>query len=221
MNKNISCLHAVELDERLKPELEELRGELKENNLKLHWGDALKINYELLEPFPEKVISNIPYNITTPLIWKLLEFASNGLKYHLYMVQKEAAERLTGKPKTKSRYPLGITIEAMGRAKIIKNVSRECFRPVPKVDSCVIEIIINKNFNLGREILWNELLHKAFSQRRKTLINNLSGFKNISREEWNEIFLKLNLENLMTSRAEELDSDTWLKIYEKIKNRCL
>ena len=142
--ENVKCIHCVEIDERLKPELDELS--VKNPSLKVHWGDAVKFDYESLVPFPNKAVANIPYNITTPLIWELLKFAERGLKYHLYMLQKESALRLTAPPDTKERYPLGVTVEAMGHAEIVRNVPRECFRPVPNVDSVLCEIVCEENF---------------------------------------------------------------------------
>ena len=212
--EKISCLHAVELDERLRPELEKL--ENLEKNFNLNWGDAVKFDYEALNPFPNKVVANIPYNITTPLIWNLLKFSSQGLRYFLFMLQKEAALRITAPPDTKERYPLGVTIEAMGRAAIVKDVSRKCFRPIPDVDSAVVEIKIEKNFDLLNNSLWSELLHRGFAHRRKTLINNLKGFKNISDIKLHEIFNSVYInENI---RAEDLTCDEWLKINEKFRN---
>ena len=174
LNRGVKCLHCVELDERLRPELEELAQE--DSRLILHWGDAVKFEYDSLVPFPDKVIANIPYKITTPLIWQLLKFADKGLRYHLYMLQREAADRITAPPDTKERYPLGVCVEAMGRARIVKKVAPSCFRPVPEVDSAVTEIVIERNFELGRSEKWSELLHRGFAHRRKTLANNLKGF---------------------------------------------
>ena len=171
----------------------------------------MKFDYEKLNPFPNKIIANIPYNITTPLIWKLLRFS--WLKYHLYMLQKEAALRIIAPPDTKERYPLGITIEAMGHAVIVKDVSRNCFRPIPKVDSAIVEIVIEKNFELAQDSLWSEMLHKSFSQRRKTLLNNLKNFHDC---DMNNILEALNIN--VNIRAEDLTSEEWLKIYKKIKN---
>lgn len=217
LEKKISRLYSIELDERLRPELEEL--EKNENPLKIFFDDAVKFDYEKLNPFPNKIIANIPYNITTPLIWNLLKFSDLGLKYHLYMLQKEAALRITAPPDTKERYPLGITVEAMGHAVIVKNVSRKCFRPVPDVDSALVEIVIEKNFGLARDFLWSEILHKSFSQRRKTLLNNLKNFHGISNTELKDISASLNIsENI---RAEDLTSEEWLKIYEKIKTKII
>ena len=148
--QKIKCLHSIELDERFRPELEDLA----ENNpaLRLHWDDAVKFDYDSLSPFPEKIIANIPYNITTPLIYELIKYS--GIKYYLLMLQKESAERITAKPDSKTRYPLGIIIELMGSAEIIYKVSRNCFRPVPKVDSVLVEIRITKNFALSRDKLF-------------------------------------------------------------------
>ena len=206
LNRGVSCLHAVEIDERLRPELESLASE--NLNLKLHWSDAVKFNYAALEPFPNKVIANIPYNITTPLIWELLKFADKGLNKFIFMVQKEAADRIIAKADSKERYPLGVAIEAMGGAKILKSVSPECFKPVPKVKSALIEIKIDKNFELMRDNLFSKLLHIAFAHRRKTLLNNLKNF--VSEPEQ-------VLKDFKNLRAEDLSADDWIKIYEIIK----
>lgn len=195
--ENVKCIHAVEIDSRMRPELEAL-AEISPA-LKLHWGDAVKYDYSSLNPFPNKVISNIPYNITTPLIWELLKFAGHGLTYHLYMLQKEAALRLIAPHDTKERYPLGVAVGAMGRAVIVRNVSRECFRPVPDVESAITEIMIERNFELGGDSLWSELLHRGFAHRRKTLANNLKGYADAL--------------SYGAMRAEDLTCDEWLEIF--------
>ncbi len=201
LSEKVKCLHAVEIDNRLRPELEELASD--NPSLKLHWGDAVRFDYSTLQPFPNKVIANIPYNITTPLIWELLKFSGHGLTYHLYMLQKEAAMRITAPPDTKERYPLGVTVQAMGRASIVRNVSRECFRPVPEVDSALTEIITDKNFELMNDSLWSDILHRGFFHRRKTLANNLKGFADVL--EYGKM------------RAEDLSCSEWLEIYNNAR----
>ena len=124
------------------------------------------------------------------------------------MLQKEAALRLTAKPDTKERYPLGIAIELMGHADIIHNVSRTCFKPVPKVDSAITEIVINRNYELAQDDVFSELLHAGFAHRRKTLINNLRGFHGLH---------DLDLHELNNKRAEDLTCEEWLKIYRGLK----
>ncbi|MBQ7154240.1 MAG: ribosomal RNA small subunit methyltransferase A [Synergistaceae bacterium] len=201
LEAGVKCVHAVEVDERLKPELEELSR--NDNRLVLHWGDAVKHDYASLVPFPNKVIANIPYNITTPLIWELLKYARLGLTYHLYMLQKEAADRLTAPPDTKARYPLGVCVEAMGRANIVRNIPPECFRPIPEVNSALTEIVLKRNFELAGDSAWSELLHRGFAQRRKTLANNLRGYADAG--------------ELGRKRAEDLTSDEWIKIYSSVR----
>lgn len=197
--EGVRCVHTVELDERFRPELEGIGDE----RLVLHWGDAVKFGYELLSPFPNKIIANIPYNITTPLIWKLLQYSSLGLTYHLYMLQKEAADRLTAPPDSKLRYPLSVMIEAMGRASVVRNVSRECFRPIPKVNSALVEVVIERNFGLACSGAWSGLLHRGFAHRRKTLANNLKGVVS-------------DLQGLGNMRAEDLSCEEWLRLYGSI-----
>ncbi len=200
LERGVRCLHCVELDERLRPELEGLARE--DSRMILHWGDAVKFAYDSLSPFPDKVIANIPYKITTPLIWELLKYADRGLRYHMYMLQKEAAERITAPPDTKARYPLGVCIEAMGRARIVRKVAPECFRPVPEVESAIVEIEIDRNFGLGRSEKWSELLHRGFAHRRKTLANNLKGFADAG--------------EYGGKRAEDLLCEEWLEIYSSV-----
>ncbi|MBR0150421.1 MAG: ribosomal RNA small subunit methyltransferase A, partial [Synergistaceae bacterium] len=102
------------------------------------------------------------------------------------------------------RYPLGVAVGAMGRASIVRNVSRECFRPVPEVDSAVTEIVIERNFELGGDSLWSELLHRGFSHRRKTLANNLKGYADAL--------------SYGAMRAEDLTCGEWLEIFRAKKN---
>ncbi len=199
--ENVKCVHAVEIDERMRPELEETAG--NDPRLTLHWADAVKFDYSSLTPFPNKVIANIPYNITTPLLWELLRFAARGMKYHLYMLQKESAMRIIAPEDTKERYPLGVTVQAMGHAVIVRNVPRECFRPVPNVDSVLAEIVLEKNFELACDSLWSEILHRGFSHRRKTLSNNLKDFADVL--------------NYGSMRAEDLTVNEWLEIYGRKK----
>ena len=211
LENGVNFLHAVELDTRLENELLNIQD--RYNNFKIHFDDAVKFDYENLKPFPNKIIANIPYNITTPLIWHLLEYAEHGFNYQLYMLQKEAAERLTAKPKTKARYPLGITIEIMGSAKIIHDVPPECFRPVPKVQSAITEIRLDKNLTLVKNPLWSKLLHTGFQHRRKNILNNLRGFMNIDEN------LLLSASIQPNARAEELTSEQWIKLFNFIADK--
>ena len=208
------CLHAVELDERMKPGLEALAA--RDSRLKLHWGDALQLDCPAeLIPFPNKVVANIPYNITTPLIWRLLAFARLGLTYHLYMVQKEAADRLAAPADTRERYPLGVTLEVMGAVTRVRKVPASCFRPAPRVESALVEIVIQRHHELTCDPLWSELLHRAFAHRRKTVLNNLKGFRGL--EDWAGFLAESGVDP--RARAEDLTGDVWLTLYHALRER--
>lgn len=217
LDRGCAHLHAVEIDERLRETLEALAS--REPRLSLHWGDALCVDCGELTPFPNKVVANIPYNITTPLIWALLPFAARGLRYHLYMVQKEAADRLTAEADTKERYPLGVTLEVMGSVGRVRRVPPSCFRPRPRVDSAVIEIVLSRNFHLMEDGLWSALLHRAFAQRRKTLLNNLRGFGwgDGDAAAWEALLTAADIDP--RSRAEDLAGTAWLRLYALFRTR--
>ncbi|MDD4160487.1 MAG: 16S rRNA (adenine(1518)-N(6)/adenine(1519)-N(6))-dimethyltransferase RsmA [Synergistaceae bacterium] len=204
----------VELDTRLKHTIEMLA--IKDSRLHPLWGDAVQFDYENGLPWmPAKVIANLPYHITTPLMWAFLEkLAPHGLEYMLLMVQLESAQRITSAEGHHERSPLGITVEAMGTSAIIRNVPPSAFRPQPRVNSCIIEIKMVKNKALACDKTWRGLLARSFAQRRKTLINNwISGYPGINREKALEILERNELKT--TARAEELSLDKWRRLSQE------
>ena len=126
-------LYSMEIDRGLEPFLSDIPL-LHPARFRLIWGDALEADFSLLSPAPDKVVANIPYNITTPLLWKLLETLPSAA-YFLLMVQKEAADRMIAPPATKERYPLGVTLELTGSVRNVLNVPPTAFRPVRAVNS--------------------------------------------------------------------------------------
>jgi len=213
VNAGCRYIHCVEIDRDLENWLKPIENEYSAV-LKIHFADAVKFDYSFLSPFPNKAVANIPYNITTPLICALLPFAGMGLRRHIYTVQLEAAQRLMAKADTKERYPLGVTLEAMGSVKILRHVARTCFHPVPNVDSCVIEINLTRNFELGADECWNNFLHAGFRQRRKTLVNNLKGCNKLEVEHIAEALYKMRLDAKI--RAEDLYSELWIELYKTL-----
>ncbi|HOO63763.1 MAG TPA: 16S rRNA (adenine(1518)-N(6)/adenine(1519)-N(6))-dimethyltransferase RsmA, partial [Synergistaceae bacterium] len=203
-------IYALEVDKRLSPYLEPLAE--KNPRLSLLWGDAVRFDYTLLEPSPTQMIANIPYHITTPLLWKILEdLAPRGLYSILLMVQKEAALRLQAAPKTKERYPLGITLEAMGKVTVLRSVPPQAFYPRPRVDSAILHIQLEQRRELPGVRTWRTLLSRAFAQRRKTLYNNLKGYLP-SKEDCGTSCTAAGISH--SSRAEELSTEAWLRLHE-------
>ncbi len=208
LSTECSGVCTVELDTRLKHTIDMLA--IKDSRLHPLWGDAVQFDYENKLPWmPNRVIANLPYHITTPLLWVFLEkLVPHGLDYMLLMVQLESAQRITSPHGHRERSPLGITVEAMGTSAILRNVPPSAFRPQPRVNSCIIEIKIENNRTLACDRTWRGLLARSFTQRRKTLINNwISGYTEINREKAIEILERNGLKT--TARAEELPLDVW------------
>ncbi|MCL1846142.1 MAG: 16S rRNA (adenine(1518)-N(6)/adenine(1519)-N(6))-dimethyltransferase RsmA [Defluviitaleaceae bacterium] len=169
---------AVELDKQLVPILEELfAGE----NFRVIQGDILKIN--LNDSFfskkiaPEslkkpKAVANLPYYITTPVIFALLE--SGAFESITVMVQKEVARRLSAGPGTKDYGSLSLAVQYHADATLVANVPSNCFMPRPAVDSAVVrlDILPAPRVGVDREKLF-KTIHAAFGKRRKTLLNAL------------------------------------------------
>lgn len=198
----------IELDYEL---YEKLKNELKEfKNIELIHGDALRYAYERLEPF--KVVANIPYYITTPIIFRLIETRKN-LKSMTLTIQKEVAQRIVGKPNTKDYGVLSIAVQYYGDPKLKFIIPKGAFRPVPKVDSAVIhiEIFDRPKVIATDERLFFRIIKTAFAQRRKTLSNSL---KSISKD-IKEILLNAKIDP--NRRAETLSIEEFAILTELVK----
>ena len=172
---------SFEIDNDLKPILLSLNLP----NTQFVFCDALKEELEKIESLlgeEYKIIANLPYYITSPLIFKFLE-GSEKLLSMTIMVQKEVAQRIVAKEGGKDYGILSVMIAFHGDAKITRQVSRKMFFPVPNVDSAVVNIKIVKNkFDVNKQN-FSKVVKGAFSMRRKTLLNNLSTALKISKEE--------------------------------------
>lgn len=205
------ALYAVEVDERLRDGLEALAS--RDGRLRLFWGDAVRFDYRVeLPETPTKIVANLPYHITTPILWTFLEkLIPAGVGYMLLMVQLESAERIASPERSRARSPLGVTVEAMGGAEILRKVPPQAFRPQPRVNSALIEIKIERNRGLANDRTWRALLARSFTQRRKTLVNNwTAGYADIDRERALAILDAHGLS--ATARAEELPLEKWFEL---------
>lgn len=161
---------AVELDRELYEKLK--TGLAEHKNIELINADALEYPYENLPAF--KVVANIPYYITTPIIFRLLD-AKKSLKSMTLTVQKEVAERITAKPGNKIYGVLSLMIQFQAVPSIEFIIPKEAFRPVPKVDSAVVNIrILEKpSVEVRDESILFRIIKLVFSRRRKMLSNSL------------------------------------------------
>jgi 16S rRNA (adenine1518-N6/adenine1519-N6)-dimethyltransferase len=175
-------VYAIEIDKSLIPILED---NLKNfDNLEIINQDVLKVDINsIINQFPDKdikVVANLPYYITTPIIMGFLE-GKLGVKSMTVMVQKEVANRMKAKPGTKDYGALTLAINYYGRPYLAANVPRNCFLPRPNIDSAVVRIDIYKCPPVlsADDKLMFELIRMVFNQRRKTLLNaiyNQGGF---------------------------------------------
>lgn len=186
------------------------------NNFELINNDILKVNlHEIINQNSNfksvKVVANLPYYITTPIIMKLLENKLN-LKSITVMVQKEVALRLAEKPGGKETGSITYSINYYTNPEIVLNVSKECFIPIPKVDSAVLKLnLLNKpKVDVQDEKLFFKIIKTAFLQKRKTLINSLSNNGIENKETLEKILNKLNINPKI--RAEELSLEDFANI---------
>lgn len=193
-----------------------LNDNLNRDNVKIIEKDFLKVNLnDYLNYFSDcnevKVVSNLPYYITTPIVFKLLESDASIDDYY-FMVQKEVGERFSGKPKTKDYNSLSVAIDFQASAKILFNVSRNSFYPAPNVDSVIINIHKEKkDYSVNNKAEFLKFVQNIFAQRRKTLVNNISNAYSLNKE---EIVKKLgDLNYLPTVRSEELSTEEIVILY--------
>lgn len=168
---------AVEIDKGLIPVLEENLAAYA--NVKIIWGDILKVEQgELLAAAttPFKVVANLPYYITSPVIMALLT-GPLPLERLVLMVQREVARRLTAAPGSKDYGVLSVAVQYYTQPEMVAQVPRTVFYPRPDVDSAVVLLKMRPSpaVVVGDEALFFRLVRGAFGQRRKTLLNSLRG----------------------------------------------
>ena len=161
---------AYEIDENLRPVLDRRLG--SRENIRVVYEDFLKKS----QPAPThyKVVANLPYYVTTPIVMRLLE-GEERPETVTVMVQKEVAERLTALPGTAEYGAITASLQLVADARITRTVGRQCFVPPPNVDSAVVLITLHDKGYTAEEIaLARRIIRAAFNLRRKTLSNGLA-----------------------------------------------
>ncbi len=213
----VESLVSIEIDRSLCKNLVKTLG--NQENFLLLQGDFLTLDLEHnLTSFPQfqqpnKVVANIPYNITGAIIEKLLGTISQPAKTSyesiVLLIQKEVGERLTATPNRKAYGALSIKVQYLADCQWICQVPAKAFYPKPKVDSAVVKLIpkIRENPAQDPRLLEN-LIKLGFSSRRKMLRNNFKSI--IEADKLTEILKKLNLNP--QCRAENISLDNWIKL---------
>ena len=168
----LDTLHVIEIDRDLVAQLQKLKFEYK--TLTIHNNDALKFDYSTLAKIqPIRVIGNLPYNISTPLLFHLFSFSKNILDMH-FMLQKEVVDRMIATPNSEHYGRLSIMVQYYADVHKLFGVKPGSFKPAPKVDSAVVRLQIKSpTIQAKDEQHFTCLVRQAFSQRRKKLRNNL------------------------------------------------
>ena len=204
--KNVLC---YEIDTTLKELLEDNLSECK--NVEIIFKDFLTANVlEDIKKYNYKklyVVANLPYYITTPIIVKFIE-DQVAVDKIVVMVQKEVGDRFKAQPNTKDYNSLSIYLNYYFDVKKVLDVSKNVFIPKPNVDSIVVEFIKKeKKFKLKDEKLFFNLVKDSFTQKRKTLRNNL---KQYNLEKIEQVLNKYNLD--LTKRAEQIPIEVFVDI---------
>lgn len=167
----VDHLDVVELDRDI---VDKLDKEFPKEKLTIHSTDALKFDFSILGS-GLRIIGNLPYNISTPLLFHLSQFSEQILDMH-FMLQKEVVERMVGMPSTSDYGRLSIMLQYRFDMEYVFSVPAESFRPVPKVESAIVRMIPRHkaSMNAKDEALFSQIVSAAFSQRRKTLRNTLN-----------------------------------------------
>lgn len=185
-------------------------------NLEIINKDILKVDMsKYLKDKKVKIIANLPYYITSPIIFKLLEYRKN-IHSITIMIQKEVAERIVATPHSKDYGVLTINTNYMADVEKLFNVPNTSFIPAPNVTSSVIQIVPNehkeKSLGIKDEETFKDLVKKSFSSRRKKLSNSLqnSRIKNMSKQDIENMIIQSGLSE--TCRAEEVSVEEYVKM---------
>lgn len=209
---------AVEIDTTLVPILGELLSDF--DNIEIINEDILKVDVNAIaEKYPDKkikMVANLPYYITTPIIMNVLE---NHILVEsiTVMIQKEVAYRMKAQPSTKDYGSLSLAVQYYCEPYLVANVPQNCFMPRPNVDSAVIKLTVmdKPKVQVNNEKFMFEFIKAAFSQRRKTLVNCIfsSGLLTLSKDEIGKMLNGLGYDERV--RGESLTLEDYGKITDE------
>lgn len=199
----IGSLQAVEIDRDVIPQLAQAAA--SRGNLQLYQADALQFDYaQLVKKQKIRIFGNLPYNIATPLIFRLLEYHEIIVDMH-FMLQKEVAERIAALPGTAAYGPLSIMVQYHCQAEMLFFIRPGAFYPPPKVDSAFIRLIPRPPVLPAQDLRQlRRVVQQAFSQRRKMLHNSLKEI--LTAEELQQLGIDPNI------RPEQLTVEDFVKI---------
>ncbi|WP_025028170.1 16S rRNA (adenine(1518)-N(6)/adenine(1519)-N(6))-dimethyltransferase RsmA [Caldalkalibacillus mannanilyticus] len=220
--KSAGQVLAFEIDQRLLPILQETLAPYP--HVKVVHQDILEadigriIEEQLTEYESLSVVANLPYYVTTPILFHLLE---SGVRFEhiVVMIQKEVAERIAAKPGTKDYGSLSIAVQYYAESKVEKIIPKTVFIPQPNVDSAVLKLTLRDKppVQVNDEAFFFRLIKASFAQRRKTLLNNL--LHNLVAKDQKEELLQL-LDHVQidpTRRGETLTMEEYARLSNELQ----
>jgi 16S rRNA (adenine1518-N6/adenine1519-N6)-dimethyltransferase len=191
--KRLNLLHVVEIDRDI---IERLHRDYPQDKLIVHAGDALKFDFAAL-PAPLRIVGNLPYNISSPLLFHFASYVSRITDMH-FMLQDEVVERMVAEPSTPAYGRLSVMLQYRFYMEKLLDVPPQSFRPAPKVNSAIVRMIPLPAHEVlvKNEALFAEIVTAAFGQRRKTLRNTMKPFLDEAGFEQLGIDAQLRAENL-------------------------
>lgn len=224
MAKQVAAVIAIEQDRGLAAFLREQKDLRGLANITVIEGDVRRLDLESLwskgkrEKHNVKVVANLPYYLTTPLLYKLLQ-GNNRPAIFVLMVQLEAARRMLAEPGSKDYGALSVLCQYYCKGSLLFKVSRHVFYPRPEVDSAVVrlETLPRPSVSVPDEALFWEIVRAAFQKRRKTILNALTGVGESDRNDWEQILGQAGINS--ARRGETLSLQEFAKLGEILYNR--
>lgn len=212
---------AIEIDKTLIPILKDTLDEFE--NIEVINQDILKVNVEdlvteKLNGGPVKLVANLPYYITTPIVMKFLE-EDIPVTDIVVMVQKEVADRMNANPGTKDYGALSVAVQYYCDTEIVAKAPRHMFIPQPNVDSTVIGLHVReeRKYNVDSEDIFFKTVKAAFGQRRKTLLNALGTLGFLNKDEIREVLNEANIDE--KRRGETLSIEEFANLSNCVNKR--
>jgi 16S rRNA (adenine1518-N6/adenine1519-N6)-dimethyltransferase len=218
--ERLNLLHVVEIDRdiiaRLKTEYPPEK--FNQHQLVIHEGDALKFDFAAL-PAPLRIVGNLPYNISSPLLFHFANYAERITDMH-FMLQDEVVERMVAAPSTPAYGRLSVMLQYRFYMEKLLDVPPQSFRPAPKVNSAIVRMIPMPaaEVQVRNEALFAEIVAAAFGQRRKTLRNTLRPY--LSEADFGQLGVDAQQRAENLSAAEFARIANWLADSKKAQGKA-
>jgi len=202
-------VHAIEIDRALAGSLSTALAD--HENVRMIFGDALRLDLGVLDPAPGKLVANLPYNIATPLVVETLEHATS-LECWCVMVQREVADRFFAQPRTKAYGAVSVLVQLSARRTGFRPVPPTVFRPRPRVESALVAF---ERVTIAPIAEVRPTVEAAFAHRRKTLANSVALSDRGSRTQVEDALRSIG--QATNVRAEELEPADFVRLADALR----